>query len=125
MNIPMFNRKDLPYLDWKYLVEMGLEVAEYWDSVVDLKGPGEPDARTKWIANNRKARALVILALDPSLISKVAKANNVLGVFAELDKDYLPRTTSSKVSLKTSLFNFVMKTDNMRDGLVEFGALVC
>lgn len=115
------------YDTWKLQIEAILIKNDHWNYVSgDEKKPTEGDDEiAKWISNDQKARADIILSINPSELTHVKSCKTSHELWIKLKSTYESTGPARKATvLKQLLFSKMSESKAMSDHLNEFFTLV-
>ena len=107
--IPL-NSKNYP--TWKVQCRMALIKDGLWDIVKgteEIPREGNAEARRKYFARRNRALALVVLAVEPSLLYLVGDPEDPRVVWTKLEEQFQRRTWANKLQLRRKLFSLKLK----------------
>ena len=108
--IVLLNGKNYP--TWKVQCRMALMKDSLWDIVsgtVEVPAEENADARRKFIARRDRALAIIVLAVDPSLLYLLGDPEDPKAVWKKLEEQFQPKTWSNKLQLRRKLYALKLK----------------
>ena len=100
------------YPTWKVQCKMALMKDSLWGIVSGtetLADEANADASTKFNARRDRALAIVVLAVDPSLLYMLGNPEDPAAVWKKLEEQFQRKTWSNKLQLKRKLFSLKLK----------------
>ena len=108
--IVLLNGKNYP--TWKIQCRMALMKDGLWGIANGTETLGEDasaDARAKFNARRDKALAIVVLAVDPSLLYMLGNPEDPAAVWKKLEEQFQRKTWSNKLQLRRKLFSLKLQ----------------
>ena len=100
------------YPTWKVQCRMALIKDSLWGIVsgTDEAPPEEQaDARKKYMTRRDRALAIIVLAVDPSLLYLLREPEDPRAVWRKLEEQFQRRTWSNKLQLRRKLYGLKLK----------------
>ena len=100
------------YPTWKVQCRMALVKDSLWDIVrgtETLADGATADARKKFVARRDRALAIIVLAVDPSLLYLLGEPENPGAVWTKLEEQFQWKTWANKLHLKRKLYALKLK----------------
>ena len=100
------------YPTWKVQCRMALVKDSLWGIVrgtEDAPHEGEAEAHRKFMARRDRALAIIVLAVDPSLLYLLGDPENPQTVWRKLEEQFQRKTWSNKLQLRRKLFSLKLK----------------
>ena len=100
------------YPTWKVQCKMALMKDSLWGIVNEtetLSGDANEDARKKFKARKDRALAIIVLAVDPSLLYMLGNPQDPTVVWNKLEEQFQRKTWSNKLQLRRKLFSLKLK----------------
>ena len=107
--IPL-NGKNYP--TWKIQCRMALIKDGLWSIVngtEEVPGVGNAEARRKYLTRRDRALALVVLAVEPSLLYLLGDPEDPMVVWKKLEEQFQRKTWANKLQLRRKLFSLKLK----------------
>jgi len=110
------------YSTWRIQIEAVLVKNDHWGYVNgNISKPEPPADQTKWIAKDAKAKADIILAMNPSELCHIKHCVTSNDVWIKLQSIYESKGPAKKASLlKQLLFKKMNHNENMAEHLNSF-----
>ncbi len=100
------------YPTWKVQCRMALVKDSLWGIVNGTEAAPDVDqaeAHRKFMARRDRALAIVVLAVDPSLLYLLGDPENPQTVWRKLEEQFQRKTWSNKLQLRRRLFSLELK----------------
>ena len=100
------------YPTWKVQCRMALIKDSLWGIVSGAdEAPAEEqaDARKKFMARKDRALAIIVLAVDPSLLYLLGEPEDPQAVWRRLEEQFQRKTWSNKLQLRRKLYGLKLK----------------
>lgn len=98
------------YATWKIQCKMALIKNSLWGYVSGTEVEPEVDeAHAKYLANRNKALAIIVLAIDPSLLYLLGEPEDPMIVWQILQNQFQKKTWANKLSLRRKLYSLKLK----------------
>lgn len=99
------------YATWKVQCRMALIKDSLWGIVSGTETAREEDAeaRKRFIARRDRALAVIVLAVDPSLLYLIGDPEDRTAVWSKLNEQFQRKTWANKLYLRRKLFSMKLK----------------
>ena len=100
------------YPTWKVQCHMALMRDGLWGIVNESERPPEEnqaDKYAKFVARRDRVLAIIVLAIDPSLLYLLGDPNNPVAVWKKLENQFQKKTWCNKLELHRKLYSLRLK----------------
>lgn len=101
------------YPTWKVQCRMALMKDGLWGIVNESERPpdesSQADKYAKFVARRDRALAIIVLAVDPSLLYLLGDPDNPVTVWKKLENQFQKKTWSNKLELRRKLYSLRLK----------------
>ena len=112
--------KGANYLTWKVQVKMALMKDDLWGFVDGTEiAPSGEGAEAKFKARKNKALAVIVLAMDPSLLYLIGDHKEPKDVWMKLENHFQKKTWANKLELRRKLSACRLKEGKSVEGHVK------